>query len=58
MLDRVLGSDYKKWLRQRMGIAVHCDLAFIHRFQQCGPRFWRGAIDFIGEQDIGKIGRI
>ena len=54
MLNGILGGNHQKWLRQRMGIAVHCDLAFIHRFQKCGLRLWRGAIDFIGQQDVGK----
>src|SRR5215469_3129967 len=33
---------------------IHRDLPFIHRFQQGGLSFWGGAVDFIGQQNIGE----
>ncbi len=35
-------------------MSIDCDLAFIHSFQQGRLRFWRSAVDFIGQQNIGK----
>src|SRR5258707_2849949 len=54
MLDRILCGDYQKRLRQRMSLAVHGDLSFVHRFEQSGLSSWRSAIDFVGQDDVGK----
>ncbi len=32
------------------------DAAFLHRFEQGGLCFRRGAVDFVGEQEIGENG--
>ena len=39
-----------------MGMAIHGDLAFVHRFQQRGLGLGRGAVDLIGQQDVGEDG--
>ena len=37
-------------------LASHCDLLFLHGFQQSGLSFrWR-AVDFIRQNDVGKDG--
>lgn len=36
-----------------MGFPVHGDLAFFHRFQKGGLRFAGGAVDFVGQKQIG-----
>ncbi len=54
VFDRVLRGDNQEWLRQRIRVRVHGDLAFVHGFEQGGLRFGRGAIDFIGQQHVGK----
>ena len=43
-----------KRLRQRMRVIVHRDLRFVHRFEQRGLRFRRGAVDFVGHDDVGE----
>jgi hypothetical protein len=58
MLDWVLRRDYKKWLRQRMRTSVDGDLVLVHRFEECGLRLRSGAVDFVGEQDVGENGTV
>src|SRR5258707_10422091 len=54
MLYGILRCDHKKRSRQFVRMSVHSDLTFVHRLKQCGLRFRRGAIDLIGEQNIGE----
>src|SRR6266481_1002769 len=54
MLDRVLRGDDEKRLRQRERFTVDGDLRFVHGFEKRGLRARRGAIDFVGEDDIGE----
>ena len=54
MLNRILRRDHKKRLRQFVGVRVDRDLAFVHGFEQRGLRLGRGAVDFVGEQDVGE----
>ena len=56
VLDRILRSEYQERLRQRVGVIVDSDLRFVHRFEQGGLRFWRGAVDFVGDDDVGEDG--
>ena len=37
-----------------MGLAVHGDLTFGHRFEQRALRLRRGAVDLVGEQQAGE----
>ena len=52
MLDRILRGEHQERLRQRMRVIVHRDLRFVHRFEQRGLRFRRGAVDFVGDDDV------
>ena len=54
MLDGILRGQHQKRIRQRMGVVVHGDLRFVHRFEQRGLRFRRGAVDFVGDDDVGE----
>src|ERR1700687_468459 len=56
VLDGILRGDDEKRLGQRERFAVHGHLRFVHGFQQRGLRARGGAVDFVGEYDIGKNG--
>ena len=51
LLDGVLSGDDHERLRYRMGFAVDGDFLLFHDLEQCGLRFWRGSVDFVGEHD-------
>ena len=36
--------------------AIERDTAFLHRLQQRGLRLWRGAVDFVGQQQFAENG--
>src|SRR5256885_14833235 len=52
MFDGILCGDHQKRLRQCEGLAVDSDLRFVHGFEKSGLRARRGAIDFVGEDDV------
>jgi len=52
--DGILRRENHEWAGQRMRVIVHGDLRFVHGFEQRGLRFRRGAIDFIGDDDVGE----
>ena len=54
MFHRVLRGDHHERLRQRVRLAVDADLAFVHGFEQRRLRLRRGAIDLVGQQEIGE----
>ncbi len=54
LFDRVLRGQHEERRRQRIGGAGITHRAFAHRFQQCGLGLGRGAIEFVGQQQIGK----
>src|SRR6185436_6097856 len=54
VFDRILSREYREDRRQGIGIAVDCDLAFFHRFQQRGLRFGRRTVDLVCQQDVGE----
>jgi len=54
MLDRVLRGDDKERLGEQLRSAVHADLGFVHGLEKGGLCARRGAIDFVGEHDIGE----
>ena len=56
VLDRVLRGEDDEWLGQRVGHAVDGDLALLHRFQQRGLGLRRGAVDLVGEDELGHDG--
>ncbi len=53
-LDRVLRRDHHERQLQRIGGAVHRDLAFLHAFQQRRLRLGRRPVDLVAEDDVGE----
>jgi len=53
-VDRILGGDHKKRIRQPMGHAIQRHLLLRHRFEQGALRARRRAIDFIGQQQVAE----
>ena len=54
LFDGVLGGHYKERFVEREGVVADCDLAFLHSLEECGLHFGRGAVDFIGQYEIGE----
>ena len=54
VFDRVLGRGDDERVGQRPGFAVHGDLTLLHRLQQRGLGLRRGAVDLVGQQQIGE----
>ena len=52
VLDGVLRGQHHKRIRQRVGVVVDGNLRFVHRFEQGRLRFRRGAVDFVGHNDV------
>ena len=53
-LERVLRGDDQERPRQRQRLAIDRDLPFAHRFQQGRLRPRRGAVDLVGQHDVGE----
>jgi hypothetical protein len=53
-LDRILRRQHHERMLQAMQLAAHGDTLLLHRFQQRRLCLGRGAIDFIGQNDIGE----
>lgn len=56
VLDRVLRGKHQKGLRERVRLAVYGDLAFGHGLEESRLGAWRSAVDFVGDDDLGKNG--
>ena len=54
LLMRILRGDHEERLGQRVGHAIDADLTLLHRLQQRALRFGAGAIDLIGQQQLGE----
>jgi hypothetical protein len=54
LLDRVLRGQHEERRGQRVGGAGVADRAFLHRFQQRGLGLGRGAVEFVGQQQVGE----
>ncbi len=54
MLDRVLGGDHEEWLGQRVRMRIHSDLALVHGLEQRRLGLRSGAVDLVGQQDVGE----
>src|ERR1700687_528339 len=48
VLDGILSGNDQERLRQRIGMRVDGDLAFVHSFEQGGLRLGSGPLDFVG----------
>ena len=53
-LDRVLRGNHHERPRQRMGLAVGRHLPLAHRLQQGALRARRGAVDLVGQHNVGE----
>ena len=56
VLDRVLGGEDHEGIGQRMGHAIDGDLALLHRLQQRGLGLRCGAVDLVGQDELGHDG--
>ena len=54
MLHRILRRDHQKRLRQLVRMRVNRNLAFVHGLQQRRLRLGRGAVDLVGQQNVGE----
>ena len=51
---RVLCGDDHKRLLERIGLVVDGNLGFAHRFEEAALSLRRGAVDFVGQDNVGK----
>ena len=58
LFDRILRGQHEEWRRQCIGGAGVADGALAHRFQQRGLGLGRGAIEFVGQQQVGEDGAL
>ncbi len=54
LFDGVLGSQHEERGGQRVALTTYRNRAFLHGFQQGGLCFRGCAVDFIGQDDVGK----
>lgn len=57
-LDGVLGGDDEEEVVKVVAGALDGDLALAHGFEEGGLGAWGGAVDFIGEEDVGEDGAL
>ena len=55
-LDRVLCRHHHKRVGHFVRFTGNRDLAFLHHFEQGALHFGRGAVDLIGQQQVGEHG--
>ena len=55
-LDRILCGQHAHWLLQRMGRRADGDAVFLHGLEQRRLCFRRGAVDLVGQDQIGEHG--
>ena len=53
-LDRVLRREHEERIGQRPRLAERRDAPFLHRLEQRRLRLGRGAVDLVGEQEVGE----
>ena len=54
MLHRVLRGNHHERLRERPGVPVDGHLIFIHGFEQRRLRLGSGAVNLVGQQEVGE----
>ena len=54
IFGRILRGDDHKGLLKRMRLIIDGNLCFTHRFQETALGLRRGAIDLVGQHDVGK----
>jgi len=56
LFEGILGSENKERFLELIAGIAEGDLSFLHGFQQGALNFRRGAVDLIGEDEVGKDG--
>ena len=54
----VLRCQDQKGLRQRVRLSANGDLAFLHGFKQGALNLGRGAVDLVGQHEVGEDGSL
>ena len=54
VLDRILRREHEKRIGERVRLPVDRHLVLLHRLQERGLRLRRGAVDLVGEQQVGE----
>ena len=54
LLDRVLRGQHQERRIELERFADRGHFVFLHRLEHGGLRFWRGAVDFVGQHDVGE----
>ena len=54
LLDGILRGEHEERLAERMPLAADRDLVLLHRLQQRGLGFRRGAVDLVGQDHVGE----
>ena len=54
LLERVHRGEHEERVRQFVGLVAEGDLALLHGLEQGALHFGRGAVDFVGQNEIGK----
>ena len=55
-LDGILGSEDDEGAGEESGIAFDGNLTFLHGLEEGGLGAWGGAVNLVGEQDLGEDG--
>jgi len=58
LVNRVLRGHDKKGLVQPAQLSAGRDLVLLHGLQQGGLGLWRGAVDFVGQNQMGEDGPV
>lgn len=56
LFDGVLGCDDEEGGGEGVGFVTEGDLALLHGFEEGSLDFWRGAVDLVGEEEVGEDG--
>ena len=56
LVDGVLGGEDEEGVRELEGVVADGDLAFLHGLEEGALDFGGGAVDFVGEDDVGEDG--
>lgn len=56
VLDRVLGGGDQEGVGEGAWGAIDSDLTLLHGFEEGGLGLGRGAVDLVGEQEVGEDG--
>ena len=54
LLERILRRENEERIGKRIGLVADRHLPFLHRLEQCALHFGRRAIDFVGQDQVGK----